>query len=201
MKNILFKLIVLMLLVTLSIFRVAAENNTLVNTIIGDKNAKITVKEYLSLTCSHCSNFHIKTFPKLKTNLIDTGIIKLELIDYPLDKLAMVASAIVKSLPKESHFDTINILLKNQKKWAYSQDPINELLKFSKKIGITEDKFKKIITNRELMQKILNKMEAENSKFDIQSTPTFIINDNHKISGYLSYNEFKEKLKEFGLIK
>ena len=113
----------------------------------------------------------------------------------------MVASAIVKSLPKESHFDTINILLKNQKKWAYSQDPINELLKFSKKIGITEDKFKKIITNRELMQKILNKMEAENSKFDIQSTPTFIINDNHKISGYLSYNEFKEKLKEFGLIK
>ena len=113
----------------------------------------------------------------------------------------MIASAIVKSLPKESHFDTINILLKNQKKWAYSQDPINELTKVSKMFGITEDKFKKIITNRELMQKILNKMEAENSKFDIQSTPTFIINDNHKISGYLSYNDFKEKLKEFGLIE
>ena len=38
-------------------------------------------------------------------------------------------------------------------------------------------------------------MEAENSKFDIQSTPTFIINDNHKISGYLSYNDLKKNLK------
>ena len=33
-----------MLLFTLNIFRVAAENNTLVNTIIGDKNAKSLLK-------------------------------------------------------------------------------------------------------------------------------------------------------------
>ena len=51
------------------------------------------------------------------------------------------------------------------------------------------------------MQRILNRMESENSKFDIQSTPTFIINDRHKITGYLSYDDFKEKLKEFGLIE
>ena len=64
-----YKLIVLILLFTLTLFRGAAENNTLDNTIIGDKNAKITVKEYLSLTCSHCSNFHTKTFPRIKNKL------------------------------------------------------------------------------------------------------------------------------------
>ena len=111
----------------------------------------------------------------------------------------MIASAIVKSLPEESYFDTIDII-KNQKKWAYSKDPINELTKVSKMFGITEDKFKNILSNRELMQRILNRMESENSKFDIQSTPTFIINDRHKITGYLSYDDFK-KLKEFGLIE
>ena len=51
------------------------------------------------------------------------------------------------------------------------------------------------------MQNILNKMETENSKFDIQSTPTFIINDKYKITGYLSYEQFRKKLDEFGLIK
>ena len=199
MKKILVNLTVYFLIIV-SAFRVNAEDNKIFETLIGNSDAKIVVKEYLSLTCSHCSNFHIKTFPKFKKKLIDTGLIKLELIDYPLDRLAMIATAIVKSLPKDSHFDAINILLKNQKKWAYSKNPVKELLKFAKMFGVTEDKFNKIISNRKLMQNIIDKMESENSKFDIQSTPTFIINNKHKITGYLSYEEFEEKLNEFGLI-
>ena len=201
MNKKIYKLVVIVLFFTLTLFKATADDNKVDNTIIGNANAKITVKEYLSLTCSHCSNFHTKTFPRFKKDFIDTGLIKFELIDYPLDRLAMIASAIVKSLPEESYFDTIDILLKNQKKWAYSKDPINELTKVSKMFGITEDKFKNILSNRELMQRILNRMESENSKFDIQSTPTFIINDRHKITGYLSYDDFKKKLKEFGLIE
>ena len=200
MKRIISCLIINVLIILTTTFKTFAED-TLSKTVIGKPNAKIVVKEYLSLTCSHCSNFHIKTFPKIKTNLIDTGKIKLELIDYPLDRLAMIASAMVKSLPPQSHLDVIGILLKNQKKWAYSKNPIEELIKFSKMFGLTEEKFKNILENRELMQRILNKMEKENTKFDIQSTPTFIINDEHKITGYLSYEEFKDKLIGFGLIK
>lgn len=200
MKKIILCLIINVLIILTTTYKIFAEN-TLSETVIGNPNAKIVVKEYLSLTCSHCSNFHIKTYPKIKTNLIDTGKIKLELIDYPLDRLAMIASAMVKSLPPQSHLDVIGILLKNQKKWAYSKNPIEELIKFSKMFGLTEEKFKNILENRELMQRILDKMENENTKFDIQSTPTFIINDEHKITGYLTYEEFKDKLTEFGLIK
>ena len=161
---------------------------------IGNANAKIKIKEYFSLTCSHCANFHIKTFPIIKEKLIDTNEIEFEFVDYPLDRLAMFGVAIVRSLPKESYFDATDLLLKKQKEWAFSKDPVNELFKIAKRFGISKTKFDKILTNHELMQKILDNMEEHSSKFDIQSTPTFIINNQHKISGNLTFKEFKEKI-------
>ena len=44
------------------------------------------------------------------------------------------------------------------------------------------------------MQEIINKMEKESKNFNIESTPTFIINNKHKISGALSFKEFENKL-------
>ena len=166
---------------------------------IGDKNSKIIVKEYFSLTCSHCADFHIKTFPLIKKQMIDKGILQFEFVDYPLDRIAMYAVALVRSLPKESYLDAIDLLLKNQKQWAYSKQPILELLNISKIFGISKQSFEKITEDYELMQKILNKMESESKKHDIQSTPTFIINDTQKITGSLTFSEFKKKIDEFKL--
>ena len=167
---------------------------------VGEKNAPIVVKEYFSLTCSHCSSFHENTFPKFKKELIDTGKVKFEFIDYPLDRLAMFAASLARSIPSESYVETISLLLSNQKKWAYSKDPVTELLKLSKLFGISEKKFNQILNNKELMEKILKKMEEENSRFNISSTPTFVINDKHVIAGSLKYNEFVKKLKDFELL-
>ena len=36
---------------------------------LGDKDSKITVIEYASMTCIHCANFHINVYPKIKKNI------------------------------------------------------------------------------------------------------------------------------------
>ena len=166
----------------------------------GDINAKIKIIVFESLTCGHCANFHLKTYPKIKKEMIDSGLIKFEFIDYPLDRLAMYAVALIRSLPNESYLDAINILFKNQK-WAYSKKPLDELLIMAKMFGISKESFDKIIKNYDLMQKVLNKMEKDSKRYDIQSTPTFIINDRHKISGMLSFDDFKKKLNKFISLK
>ena len=58
------------------------------------KNAKITIITYESLTCSHCANFHIDVYPKLKRDYIDTGIAKIEFRHFPLDIAAFNASKV-----------------------------------------------------------------------------------------------------------
>ena len=164
---------------------------------IGDKNSKINVKEYISLTCGHCANFHKNTFPLIKKEFIDKNLMNFHFIDYPLDKLAMIAATLLRSIPNESYFAALDILLKNQKIWVNSKNQLSELYKISKTFGVSKNEFEYIIKNTDLMQKIIDKMEIDNKKFDIQSTPTFILNNKYKISGYLSFDEFKNKLNEF----
>ena len=162
---------------------------------MGSKDAPIKIKEYFSLTCGHCANFHVKTLPQLKERYIDTGKVQLEFIDYPLDRLAIIAATLARTLPTEDgYLEAISILLKKQKQWAYSKKPLDELRSIAKLFGVSSKKFDEILKNIPLMQEIINKMEKESKNFNIESTPTFIINNNHKISGALSFKDFEKEL-------
>ena len=162
---------------------------------MGSKNAPIKIKEYFSLTCGHCANFHVKTLPQLKERYIDTGKVQLEFIDYPLDRLAIIAATLARTLPTEDgYLEAISILLKKQKQWAYSKKPLDELRSIAKLFGVSSKQFDEILRNIPLMQEIINKMEKESKNFNIESTPTFIINNNHKISGALSFKDFEKEL-------
>ena len=162
---------------------------------MGSKNAPIKIKEYFSLTCGHCANFHVKTLPQLKERYIDTGKVQLEFIDYPLDRLAIIAATLARTLPtEEGYLEAISILLKKQKQWAYSKKPLDELRSIAKLFGVSSKQFEEILKNIPLMQEIINKMEKESKNFNIESTPTFIINNNHKISGALSFKDFEKEL-------
>ena len=162
---------------------------------LGSENAPIKIKEFFSLTCGHCANFHTKTLPQLKKNYIDTGKVQLEFIDYPLDRLAVIAATLARSIPtKDGYVEAVSILLKKQKQWAYSKKPLDELKSIAKLFGISTKKFNEISQNIPLMQEIVKKMENESKNFNINSTPTFIINDKYKISGALSFKDFEKEL-------
>ena len=162
---------------------------------MGSKNAPIKIKEYFSLTCGHCANFHVKTLPQLKERYIDTGKVQLEFIDYPLDRLAIIAATLARTLPTEDgYLEAISILLKKQKQWAYSKKPLDELRSIAKLFGVSSKQFDEVLKNIPLMQQIINKMEKESKNFNIESTPTFIINNNHKITGALSFKDFEKEL-------
>ena len=170
-------------------------NDNMRKQFMGSKNAPIKIKEYFSLTCGHCANFHLKTLPQLKERYIDTGKVQLEFIDYPLDRLAIIAATLARTLPTEDgYLEAISILLKKQKQWAYSKKPLDELRSIAKLFGVSSKQFDEILKNIPLMQEIINKMEKESKNFNIESTPTFIINNNHKISGALSFKDFEKEL-------
>ena len=163
--------------------------------LLGSENAPIKIKEFFSLTCGHCANFHLKTLPQLKKKYIDTGKVQLEFIDYPLDRLAVIAATLARSIPTtDGYIEAVSILLKKQKQWAYSKNPLNELQSIAKLFGISSKKFNDISQNIPLMQEIVTKMEKESKNFNISSTPTFIINDKYKISGALSFKDFEKEL-------
>ena len=80
----------------------------------GNHDAKIQLIVYESLTCSHCADFHNNVYPDLKENFIDTGLIKIEFRNFPLDLAALNASKIAHC-KNDSNSDILHFYSKTKK--------------------------------------------------------------------------------------
>ena len=172
-------------------------SNAEVNRIIaGNKDAKITIIAYESLTCSHCADFHKEIYPQLKKDYIDTGLAKIEFRHFPLDVAAFNASKISQCKSNES-LKILNSLYSNQQEWVRGNtvEEINgNLKKFIKSQGF-EINFEKCINNKEIEDFVLNDRIEGVKKFKVNATPTIIIND-EKFEKTLNYKNLKKSLEK-----
>ena len=162
----------------------------------GNKNAKITIIAYESLTCSHCANFHKDVYPKLKKEYIDTGLAKIEFRHFPLDMAAFNASKI-SQCANDQNLEILESLYSNQQAWVKGNtiDEINNnLKKFVKKEGFKLD-FEKCIKNKEIEDFVLNDRIEGTKNFKVNATPTIIIN-NQKFEKSLNYKNLKKSLEK-----
>ncbi len=62
--------------------------------ILGDPDAPVTLIEFASMSCPHCAAFHAERLPAIKEDWIDTGKVKLEFRDFPLNGAAVFGAAL-----------------------------------------------------------------------------------------------------------
>ena len=185
-------LIVLILLFSF-ITNLSAETKRIIS---GNKNAKITIIAYESLTCSHCANFHNDVYPQLKKEYIDTGLAKIEFRHFPLDIAAFNASKIAQCKNDQS-LEILESLYSNQQAWVKGStaDEINaNLKKFIENEGFKIN-FEKCIGNKEIEDFVLNDRIEGAKNFKINATPTIIIND-QKFEKSLNYKNLKKSLEK-----
>ena len=184
-------------IIVILFFGLIGNINADINRIIsGNKNAKITIIAYESLTCSHCADFHQNVYPLLKKEYIDTGLAKIEFRHFPLDIAALNASKIAQCNKDES-LEILESLYSNQQAWVKGStidDINNNLKKFLKKEGFKVD-FEKCINNKIIEDFVLNDRIEGSKKFKINATPTIIINDK-KFEKSLNYKNLKKSLEK-----
>ena len=158
---------------------------------LGNKDAKITVIEYASMTCVHCANFHKQVYPKIKKNYIDTNKIKFIFRDFPLDKQALFGSVLAKCAPKDKYFDFVKLILTNQKKWISNDDAfMNKLQHIGKLAGLNENKINSCFKDEKIVDNIIKTRSIGEEKYNINSTPSLIINE--KKYSAMSYENFEK---------
>lgn len=145
---------------------------------IGDTNAKVTVQEWFSLTCSHCAEFQQNTFPKVKQELIDKGRVRYVWRDYPLDQVALTAAMVARALPPARYEPFISTLLATQDRWAFTRgvNSTEELAKIAALAGMPRQMFDATIADAGLKQAILAAQDMAEKQLNVTSTPSFIIN-------------------------
>ena len=163
--------------------------------ILGKPDAPITIIEYASLTCPHCATFHLDTLPTIKKNWIDTGKARLVYRDYPLDGLALRAAALATCLEGDAYFGFLNALFQGQRSWARAADPTLALAQIARLAGMDQQTFDRCISNNAEMDRILRQQLMARETFDVQSTPSFVING-RKVRGSLETENFEALLQE-----
>ena len=170
-----------------------AQDDALPERSLGSSDATITIVEYASLTCSHCAHFHETTYPELKTQWIDSGKARFVYRHFPLDGLALRASALVECMEGDAFFGFLDLLFATQQTWSRASDPIKALQDLAKQAGMDEATSEACLTDDAVITQVLAQRQQASADFDVDSTPSFIVNDK-KIAGALAYGEFDEFL-------
>ena len=174
-----------------------SNSETKVNPIYEGKNdAKIHIIVYESLTCGHCAEFHKKIYPEIKKDFIDTGLVNIEFRSFPLNMAALNASKIAHC-NNDGNSEILHFLFSNQRKWVKG-NTIEEANMNLKNL-ITDENIKidfdSCINNKLVEDYILESRINGVKKFEINSTPTLVI-DNKKFEDPFNYKKIKKTLEK-----
>jgi protein-disulfide isomerase len=147
----------------------------------GSETAPVTIVEYASLTCPHCREFAVKTFPELKKRYIDTGKVRFIFREFALNDIDLLAIVTVRCAPKDRFFPLVETLFEKQDMWAVN-NPVPPLLGIAKQAGFTDESFKACASNQQVIEGVKAQRET-GSKLGVNSTPTFFINGEKHVGG------------------
>jgi len=155
---------------------------------IGKDDAKVTIVEYMSMTCPHCARFENTVFEPIKQKYVDTGKVRFILREFPLDSRATAAIMLARCAPKEQYFPMVSALFRAQGTWAVADDGRAALLQMAKLAGFTQESFEACLTNQKLLDEVVATREKGAKEFGVDSTPTFFINGS-KYTGEMSVEQ------------
>lgn len=163
--------------------------------VLGSPTAPVSMIAYSSLTCSHCADFHLVTFPALKTSYIDTGRMKFVFRDFPLNEPAIAASMVARC-SGDRFFTTLDALFRTQASWAFLSDYTGGIKSVVAPLGMTANDVDACLASTDLRNGILSIKQGGTVEHGVNATPTFVING-VKVVGALSYAEFASIIQSF----
>jgi protein-disulfide isomerase len=157
---------------------------------VGSDDAKVTIVEYASMTCPHCSRFHNDVYPKLKEKYVDTGKVRFIFREFPLDNLAAAASMLARCSGDGKTLPMISVLFSKMDDWAFVRsNPVPALFEIAKQAGFTKESFEKCLQDQALLDKLIKQKDVAAQEFQVSSTPTFFING-EKLQGAPNVENF-----------
>lgn len=164
---------------------------------VGRADAPVTVLEHFSLTCGHCAAFHTGTWPRVKSELVAAGRMRLVFRDFPLDSVALAAAVVARSLPVERYEPFLTTLFTSQNRWAFTRNanPAEELAKLAAVAGMSRGQFDEALADQALARGILEQRVQAQQQFNIASTPTFVFGT-RVVPGNMDFARFAQLVSE-----
>jgi protein-disulfide isomerase len=173
--------------------------------IIGDKNAPVTLVEYLSQTCSHCAEFRANEIPKIEESFVKNGKLRIVFRELHRNNIDIAASVLGRCLGRDGFLPFTDMLLENQQSWMMREDQniVEGLREMARRAGMSSGDFETCLKNQDLAKKLAEKSQADAKDYCITGTPTLLLNG-RKLEGidtaYVKLDAaIREEMKKAGV--
>lgn len=165
--------------------------------VLGDSSAPITLIEFTDYQCPFCSRHFSQTYPQIKSEYVDTGLVKMVVRDFPLSFHANAQKASEASECAEDQdqfWQMHDKLFSGQQEWSNLADPLPVFSRYAGELGMDTDTFETCVSDGTHAQEVRDDMAA-GSASGIDGTPGFWIlgpdGQSQKISGAYPFESFK----------
>ncbi|MBI1494766.1 DsbA family protein [Halocynthiibacter styelae] len=147
--------------------------------VLGDENAPVTVTEYASYTCPHCATFHASVMPQLKANYIETGKVRFVYREVYFDRFGLWAGMLARCGGPLRYFGIQDVLYNTQREWLDGSDPakiVENLRGIGKSAGISDAELDACFADENMPRAMLAVYQQNAEADGINSTPTLLVN-------------------------
>jgi protein-disulfide isomerase len=141
---------------------------------MGKADAPITIVEYASLTCPHCRNFHMKTYPQFKKAYIDTGKVRYILREFPIGKTSGAATIALRCAKPEKYLELFGKFMDQQPAWVSQEVRLDPIFNVAAQVGMTRQQFDACRQNQSMIDG-LKWVKDRGRKLGVIGTPNFFV--------------------------
>lgn len=162
--------------------------------VLGDPDAPVTIVEYASLTCPHCARFHIDTYPTIKEEYIDKGLVNLVIREVYFDYEGLVASAVARCGGPDNFYKFMDVMLEQQRQWRSSGDRqtiVGALRRIGLLGGLPPERVDACMSDQDYLRALAERYQETSQADEVRSTPYFLVNG-EPVRGAVGADEMRE---------
>ena len=163
---------------------------------LGDPDAPVVIVEYTDYQCPYCSRHFQQTFPAIKENFIDTGLVRYVFKDFPLVSIHPQAVAAAHAArcagDQGAYVEMHDVLFATQAQWNNQSNAVELFVEYAGQLGLDTAEF----NDCQISNKYVPAIQAdsqEGASFGVRGTPAFFINGSF-ISGAQPYSVFEQAI-------
>lgn len=167
--------------------------------VLGNPDAAVTVTEYASFTCPHCATFHKDVMPGLKAEYIDTGKIKFVYREVYFDRLGLWGGMLARCGGTEKYFGIADMLYKRQREWTKGEggaEIAENLYKIGRIAGLKNEDMEACLQDQDMAKALVAEFQKNAEADNVTGTPTVLINERKLDAGENSLSTIKQLLDE-----
>ena len=168
--------------------------------VLGSEQAQLTLVEFTDYQCPFCNMFHLNTFPELKKQFVDTGLVRFISRDLPLDfhEHAFEAARAARCAGEQDRYWEVRDWLSSYPDYLTN----DAILSAATRVGVDGPSFRACLESERHRADIQQDI-ADAKAIGITGTPGFVIGrsshgvvEGIKIVGAQSYETFETKINQ-----